>query len=103
MNDGGQLGLPDHGDAYDRDTAQKPGRRRVGWSATGTAPQETTRQGLATAAIRQLQADTPISSRRLGALLSSDGFGSRVGRCSGGHPVYVDVWERTLRVRSGMA
>jgi hypothetical protein len=42
---GGQLGLPDHGDAYDRDTAQKPGRRRVGRSATGTAPQETTRQG----------------------------------------------------------
>jgi hypothetical protein len=67
---GGQLGLPDHGDAYDRDTAQKSGRRRVGRSATGTAPQETTRQGLATAATRQLQADTPISSRRLGALLS---------------------------------
>jgi hypothetical protein len=39
---GGQLGLPDHGDVYDRDTAQKPGRRRLVRSATGTAPQETT-------------------------------------------------------------
>jgi hypothetical protein len=49
---GGQLGLPGRGDAYDRDTAQKSGRRRVGWSATGTAPQETTRRGLTTAATR---------------------------------------------------
>src|SRR5829696_4163825 len=33
---------------------------------------------------------TPPSSRRLGALLSSDDFGSSVGRPGGGHPVYGD-------------
>jgi hypothetical protein len=49
------------------------------------------RTGLATAATVGC-GGTPPSSWRLGALLSSDDFGSSVGRPGGGHPVYGDAW-----------
>jgi hypothetical protein len=45
-----------------------------------TAAKDTARTGLATAVTRPLQGGTPPSSQRLGALLSSDDFGSSVER-----------------------
>ena len=44
--------------------------------------------------------DTLPSSRRLGALLSSDDYGSRVGRDVGGHPVHSDEWPRLVMRQS---
>jgi hypothetical protein len=95
---GGHLGLPDHGDALR--PGHRPeapaGRRRVGRSATGTAPQEAT---LPRAGHRRDQAvvgDTPPSGRRLGALLSSDDFGSSVERAAKLHP----LWQALCRKRA---
>ena len=46
-----------------------------------------------TASRRQLLGRSAGVERRLGALLSSDDFGSRVGWRGGCHPVYGDTWK----------
>jgi hypothetical protein len=59
-----------------------------GRSATGQLnSKDTAKAGLATAATRQRQGDTPPSKARLGALLSSDDYGSRVERLGACHPL----------------
>jgi hypothetical protein len=45
----------------------------------------------------------PAAKRRLGALLSSDDFGSSVGRRGGDHPVYGDEWRGCVQVLVGKA
>jgi hypothetical protein len=75
------------------------GRRRRGEPQPRTAQQHRRRghhaaTGEAWPAPRRSAAGgTPPASWRLGALLSSDDFGSSVGRRGGSHPVYGDEWE----------
>ena len=73
-------------------TTGTPPRSRVGAAWGGQQPgqlrRRRPRQGLATAATRQLRGDTPMSSRRLGALLSSDDYGSSVMRAAERHPLW---------------
>jgi hypothetical protein len=77
---------PDHCD--NAATAGMPSKSSAGQHAAwgdqrpGATQQNGLAKGLATAATRQLQGDTPQSSRRLGALLSSDDF--RVERRANG-------------------
>ena len=65
-----------------------PGRRHLGDQQPGQLSRRDTAKGLATAATRQLQGDIPPFSQRLGALLSSDDFGSRVERTAKLHPLW---------------
>ena len=75
---------PDRWDAVASSAVQMP----PGRSATGQLnSKDTAKAGLATAATRQRQGDTPPSKARLGALLSSDDFGSSVERTAKLHPL----------------
>ena len=96
-------GLPDPGkDARPLGRRRKLGRSDAAWSISNRTAQQQghCQAGLATAATRQRQGDTPPSKARLGALLSSEDFGSRVGRDVGGHPVHSDEWPRLVMRQS---
>jgi hypothetical protein len=74
-----------------------PGSRRLGDQPTRTARQQGL-PGRARPPPRPSAAGaTPPSSWRLGALLSSDDFGSRVGRRGACHPVYGDACGAAFR------
>jgi hypothetical protein len=93
---GWRPGIADRGDDTRRLDAP-PGRRRLGEQQPRQLSSKDfegimlLRTGLATAATVGC-GGTPPSSWRLGALLSSDDYGSSVGRPGGGHPVYGDAW-----------
>ena len=102
---------PNHGD--EDPTAGVLPRGSAGQLPWGSATPDTTQQkghctGLATAATSQLQGDTPMSSWRLGALLSCVGLGGYEGRAMGqrkgegvqgwsGEAVLMGVAEAVLR------